>query len=526
MRRFLNYNTDNSVLIKVFLLIHLFCYAFSYRLNAQATFTNNNSEFLLQPSTFLYLNGHIVNSSSAQWANDGQIYITGDVTNSANYSSGTSSNIKFLGTSLQNITTSTTINFYDAEITNASGVKMVSGNVQINNILTLTNGALQLNLNTLIVNNNSDVAIARNGTTQTGYIISEDENSKVQWNISTSTGNYVYPFGRFSSALRYIPFGFNVTTDGIGSSGSVTLATYHTVSNNTPYPSTVSNLNTNGSNNSLNVLDRFWIITPASYTSDPTATITFNYEYVNSGDNEFYSPNTITESDLQAQRWSGTQWEPPIGLDNTSNHYVQVTGVNTFSPWVLVTKEMPLPIDLINFDVSCQENGIKLEWVTASETNNDYFTIERSEDAVNFIPIGTVDGAGTSNTTEKYTYFYDVNNNSTAYYRIKQTDYDGTFSYSPFESIECNESLPNGVSLFPNPAGALIKCEITSSENTEGLVRFYNSIGQIVITQYLELFDGNNKYSFDLSDLKSGVYYIIITNENGSNYKNKITVIK
>ena len=89
-----------------------------------------------------------------------------------------------------------------------------------------------------------------------------------------------------------------------------------------------------------------------------------------------------------------------------------------------------LPIELISFDTYQKENYNEITWVTATELNNDYFSLERSVDAFNWSEIYIVDGLGTSSTTKFYEYKdYDFTKNSVNYYRLKQTDYDGNFKY-------------------------------------------------------------------------------------------------
>ena len=90
-----------------------------------------------------------------------------------------------------------------------------------------------------------------------------------------------------------------------------------------------------------------------------------------------------------------------------------------------------LPIELTSFTVSATEYGYTFNWVTASEVENDYFTLEFSEDGEEFIPIDYVSGAGTTSETTEYEYVWDVKLTADIlYFRLKQTDYNGEFTYS------------------------------------------------------------------------------------------------
>jgi hypothetical protein len=95
-----------------------------------------------------------------------------------------------------------------------------------------------------------------------------------------------------------------------------------------------------------------------------------------------------------------------------------------------------LPIELLTFDAKVVGTQVAPYWTTASEQNNDYFTLERSSDALNFKQISTIAGAGNS---DRLLYYNEINENplnGTSYYRLKQTDYDGKSSYSKIVSVE------------------------------------------------------------------------------------------
>lgn len=94
-----------------------------------------------------------------------------------------------------------------------------------------------------------------------------------------------------------------------------------------------------------------------------------------------------------------------------------------------------LPIVLSSFIGKPSANGNLLKWTTLSETNNDYFTIEKSENGVDFYEIGNIIGAGTSNIENTYSFVDDSNMRNILYYRLKQTDFDGKFSYSEIIAI-------------------------------------------------------------------------------------------
>lgn len=95
-----------------------------------------------------------------------------------------------------------------------------------------------------------------------------------------------------------------------------------------------------------------------------------------------------------------------------------------------------LPIELINFSAKAVDQKVRLDWTTASEINNDYFTIERAADAINFNEINNTDGAGNSTSINYYSMIDDSPLPGVSYYRLKQTDFNGAYSYSNIISVQ------------------------------------------------------------------------------------------
>ena len=111
-----------------------------------------------------------------------------------------------------------------------------------------------------------------------------------------------------------------------------------------------------------------------------------------------------------------------------------------------------LPVELLNFSAVLKNNNqVMLTWQTASEINNDFFTVERSEDAVNWDEIEKLTGAGHSKSLLNYTFRDEPPYTEMVYYRLKQTDFDGKFSYSGIQSVtmDLNKNLQPGI--YPNP---------------------------------------------------------------------------
>jgi hypothetical protein len=277
----------------------------------------------------------------------------------------------------------------------------------------------------LVINNSNPNAITTAGAG--GNIISENENDKIKWVIGIATGNYIVPFS--TSTGTKIPFTQNITAGGIGL-GHFLFSTYNgpTWNNTTYMPSDVTHMNNilTGTNNSANTIDRFWIVDAQSYTTKPTAAMTFTYvdaEHLAAG-------NTITESNLAAQRFNSTTntWGDfaPEGTVNTATNTVSGVLVNPgdlFRSWTLSLTTNPLPVELLSYEIECASPQNKIKWTTASETNNDYFLVEQSEDGINFTEYKKLTGAGTTNSTNTYSQNLPMGE---FYYRLSQTDFDGS----------------------------------------------------------------------------------------------------
>jgi hypothetical protein len=171
----------------------------------------------------------------------------------------------------------------------------------------------------------------------------------------------------------------------------------------------------------------------------------------------------------------------------------------------------PLPIKLISFNATSKGNSVVLTWQTATEINNDYFTIERSVDADNWEKILYITGAGNSNKTETYT-STDLNPlNGTAYYRLKQTDFDGKFEYFNVVAVNIEKKSLHKIAVYPNPA----------SENTSVSVEHNFSESNSNISISVKNIEGKEMTSFVSENIKTaieglpkGLYFVTVSTES------------
>lgn len=176
-----------------------------------------------------------------------------------------------------------------------------------------------------------------------------------------------------------------------------------------------------------------------------------------------------------------------------------------------------LPITLVSFNARFQsEDGrIRLEWMTGSEINNDFFTIERSNDARNFEKIQTVKGAG--NSREKLTYeTYDENPlPGTSYYRLKQTDLDGQFTYHKLTAVENTNEPAFGFSLVPNPNnGRDLNLSLQGKTDGQLQVAIYGRMGQMIQESLESVTDGSRMNVHLSQGLQDGIYWVKVRQGN------------
>lgn len=164
-----------------------------------------------------------------------------------------------------------------------------------------------------------------------------------------------------------------------------------------------------------------------------------------------------------------------------------------------------LPIELVEFNaIKNNRNKVDLNWVTNSEINNDYFTLESSKDGLIWSEINTIQGAGNSSSTLHYTDFDGNPNQPISYYRLKQTDFDGTTSYSEIKYVLFSE-LKDNFSIYPNPA--LNDLWVKTADQNINNLSVYNLLGQD-ISNRIEFKKVNDGYKLSLINLQPGVYFI------------------
>ncbi len=167
----------------------------------------------------------------------------------------------------------------------------------------------------------------------------------------------------------------------------------------------------------------------------------------------------------------------------TYYYYAEITqadGQKAYTSPIWYTKIItPLPIELLSFDGSYTSSGNELQWITASEINNDYFNLERSLDGENFSTIAKIKGAGNSTKNNEYSFLDVWAPSGVNYYRLKQTDYDSKFTYSNLVAIR-SLSRDELFLVYPNPSNGSFMVTVSDFYNEGYGLKITNSVGQVV----------------------------------------------
>jgi hypothetical protein len=184
----------------------------------------------------------------------------------------------------------------------------------------------------------------------------------------------------------------------------------------------------------------------------------------------------------------------------------------------------PLPIELVFFTVQHIEEGIRLEWLTASETNNDFFEIRRSTDLTDWDVIGTVKGAGNSSSPLMYSFIDNRPGTGYIYYQLIQYDYDGTETTEKMTYTYIQKTEKKDINIWPNPGKSHqdINVELIGFNGEEVLIVVMDVMGAIYYEKAVLTKPHNTIVVMD-SKLSPGSYIIVGTNKQEL-YKKKLII--
>lgn len=179
---------------------------------------------------------------------------------------------------------------------------------------------------------------------------------------------------------------------------------------------------------------------------------------------------------------------------------------------ITVGSIIALPIELISFNAKNKTDDVLLTWTTATEINNSYFTLEKSKDGNRFTPFQQVEGAGNSSTVKNYSALDPYPYPGINYYRLKQTDYDGTFSYSEVIAIQ-RKSDARSLVATPQAAAGKVDIRYFSPATGTAMLRINDATGKLMYSMPVEVAEGLNTYKIDKTFLTPGVFVLSLEGE-------------
>jgi hypothetical protein len=442
----------------------------------------------------------------------GSIHIKGNLSLTGGAFIGGTGNARLVlsGSTNQSVTGSFTgtNKMRNLEISNSSGATLL-GNVTINNTLFLTNGVVTPGANTLLLESTATVSPAT-GTTASHI------NGKLSKTIGTAGSGFTFPTGK-SGRLGY------AIVSEVSAAGDTWSVEYFTgtatneagVTGFEPSSATIASVSEK----------EYWKITDGQPSGSRTAKVGLSW-------NSFSRVSEIdTEREkLETMVWNGTTWDNFGGTNFSAYHTASAgsflsTSEVSFSEKIITLgtsdSDNPLPVTWLNFYAKANLTNVVLAWATASEKDNDYFDVERSLDGIEFTAIGRVYGAGNSLTQKAYSFTDDYPFTGTAYYRLKQVDFNGEYDYSKtiavnFEGTQVFDD--NSVVIYPNPfKDGDLTLELKSIQgNTPVSIKVSSLTGNMVYVVNLNAPEHHkvNLIPMAMDRLPQGIYFISISTVN------------
>lgn len=384
-------------------------------------------------------------------------------------------------------------------INKTAGKLILSTPVNVRQSITLSNGLFDLNGNELTLGQ-----VGTNGSLIGGnasnYFISGASSAKFTRFTTTTATTYQFPLG---DASNYTPINITLNS-GTSVNNNATISVYLVAA---IHPL----IGVPGADH----INRYWSAEPLNFGG------TFNYDV-----NYSYATADIVgvEANLKPYKYHAGTWVSCIGSGFPSNmgtatlnpgtNTIVWNGLTTFSDFTGNGNGSPLPITLLSFEVQPILEHVLITWATASEINNDFFTVERSNDGVHFDALLEIDGAGNSNQTLQYKATDFMPYKGISYYRLKQTDFDGNYFYSNIIAVEFNENTQTlEWNVFPNPTN-LNGVYIANTKTANMSIKLVDITGKTVL-QTNTINDQNNTPHFVSFDgISNGMYLLELNDGN------------
>lgn len=458
------------------------------------------------------IGGNLTTSSATSIFNtNGKAIIVGGnvVLNSpSTYTNIGTGSLEFNGASAQSYSPNGSLTLNNVEMHNTST------GVTLNSDLTLgTGGTLLLNSGVIHTGSNKVTLLntdpdATNIGSTSSYI-----NGNLRRHLVSNTGVYAFPVGTASAyrlaqltnnsmvGVTYIDGKFSSSFTSTGSLNN-TLA----IDFGTPYTAFAT--------------EGVWTLTPNAQPSSGSYGV--NLWFNGGGSNPFsglsdnaFGPLKRNEGQTVASVWSsqGGSLETTAGR-LVSDGYARRDGWSSFSEFGIGKATGALPVTLLSTHLNCINNTKVISWSTASEVNNDYFTILSSKNAIDFTEIARINGAENSNTIIQYQWVDDTEGVDDAiYYQLKQTDNNGICKSIGLLSGVCNNIQDEDILIISNPNNPNIEARFVGDKKGKFVISVVNYLGQTVINKSINLDTDGNVVFLSKKGLASGMYNLVFKNK-------------
>jgi hypothetical protein len=424
--------------------------------------------------------------------------------------------------------TSGTVSFYqDLTLNNTFATApqyTTPGNIEVDGTLTMTTGICDLGGFKVTLGSTTPapgVLVRTSGHFYNGSFCRYYANGN---NTTVGNDGSLFPLGTAyytpytSSYFR--PLWFGMTTITGGNMCATHTYSLPTTSNNASFPDA-----TWGAGVTIQAISQpYWTITR-------TLTSAAGNKFLRYGGEGF---GTVTLADLDAtQSASAVQ-----GTYSAATNVVASLEVNRIlsadasfnNSWYISTinkSSSPLPIELLAFDASINGKQVDITWSTGSEMQNSSFVIERSSNGIDFYPVANHKGAGNSSTLINYSAIDHNPLQGNGYYRLKQIDFDGNYTYSKIVALSSNEPVFD-VMILPNPVvSGFFQIKVKAPKMAAITLVIYDKLGQVVYNNtHVPSPDNISVFSIDCSafHLSPGVYSVSGCFNSGKSVRKKLII--
>jgi hypothetical protein len=455
----------------------------------------NGATFFVNTGATVHVNGDVKNASTSDWQNKGTVSVTDSFVNNQAMAAPTSGTTRFEGTAAQVVSGAQTFKTYDIVFDNANGVTL-NTDLSIKHAAYFSNGIIDASSSGIYFEDGSSIA---NAPTNASHVIGRV--------FKYGIGSFTYPVG---DANRYQP----ITVDLMINSNGMNVQYFASDAGSAPFT-------TNGSDATALVAynaKEYWQILEDGALGRVTM---YWDDYNNTG--------ISNVADLKVAHQSNGEWvnEGKYSGGTLASGSVASNVINSWSPFTLgsISAASPLPITLSNFNVTKNEVANLISWQALTESNNDYFTIQKSADGVNFSNVVDVKSKavnGNSNSLIAYIYedakpFMGAN-----YYRLAQTDLNGVNKIaSDIKLVNWNDGAQ--VSIYPNPVSDNLNISYNSASSKSIEMRLYDASGKLAALKNTKINKGINTISMDMQSFATGIYQLQIMDASGNSNIFKIT---